>query len=311
MSIKLNMSHIKTKKQTFDGIYRGVIEDNNDPDKLGRVRVRIFGIHSSIKNKLATGGIPVDELPWAEPCFSLLGGSVSGIGTFSVPVNGSHVLVFFEGGNWECVRYFATLPGNPVEKADITQGFNDPDGIYPLEDHLSEPDTHRLARNEKISETIVQDKIDDRTTGIPKAGGGTWDEPLPSYAAQYPKNTVICVESGITIELDSTPNSSRIHIYHPSGSFVEINNSGDVVFKNAGDRFDISKGNKYETSVENHINTTGDSSINSGAKWTVKATGDIKIETAGTLELTGATILLNGISWNHKHAPSTSPPTTI
>ena len=30
-----------TKKPIF---YRGVIEDNNDPEKLGRLKVRIFGI---------------------------------------------------------------------------------------------------------------------------------------------------------------------------------------------------------------------------------------------------------------------------
>lgn len=39
-------------------LYRGVVEDNNSPTKDGRVKVRVFGIH--------TDDIVTDNLPWAE-----------------------------------------------------------------------------------------------------------------------------------------------------------------------------------------------------------------------------------------------------
>jgi hypothetical protein len=48
---------------TLNGIYRGVVEDYNDPDKMGRCKVRIFGIHSPNKTKTLFDGIPIDELP--------------------------------------------------------------------------------------------------------------------------------------------------------------------------------------------------------------------------------------------------------
>ena len=44
--------------QSYFGI--GIVEDNADPLKLGRVRVRIFDIHGNDKVK-----IPTDKLPFA------------------------------------------------------------------------------------------------------------------------------------------------------------------------------------------------------------------------------------------------------
>ena len=42
--------------------FQGVVEDRFDPLKLGRVRVRILGLHTDNK-KL----IPTEDLPWAFP----------------------------------------------------------------------------------------------------------------------------------------------------------------------------------------------------------------------------------------------------
>jgi len=50
---------------TFNGNYRAIVEDNEDPIDIGRVRVRIFGMHS-----LDPAETPVDHLPWAEPCLA-------------------------------------------------------------------------------------------------------------------------------------------------------------------------------------------------------------------------------------------------
>ena len=46
----------------FDGFiwWMGVVEDNNDPEQLGRVRVRCIGIHTEDREEL-----PTEDLPWA------------------------------------------------------------------------------------------------------------------------------------------------------------------------------------------------------------------------------------------------------
>lgn len=103
----------------------------------------------------------------------LLEGAISGYGSWSVPVQGTHVFLFFEHGNILQPRYFAASPGVPTEAPDTNEGFNDPDGNYPEQDKLNEPDFNRLARNENTSETIVQAKNDGRTTGVSTAGGGS------------------------------------------------------------------------------------------------------------------------------------------
>jgi len=54
-------------KKNFIGLegfiwWIGVVEDRQDPEQLGRVRVRCFGWHTEEKNK-----IPTESLPWAHP----------------------------------------------------------------------------------------------------------------------------------------------------------------------------------------------------------------------------------------------------
>ena len=38
----------------------GVVENRSDPEKMGRVKVRVYGIHTS-----NTVDIPNEDLPWA------------------------------------------------------------------------------------------------------------------------------------------------------------------------------------------------------------------------------------------------------
>lgn len=244
------------------GIYRGVIEDRDDPEKAGRVRVRVFGVHTERKIKSTIEGIPTDELPWAEPAMGLFEGSMSGFGAWAIPLQGAHVFVFFEGGNIMQPRYFATVPGIPAEGPDdeigrTQTGFQDPDGVYPIQaaeqpDHpneLGEPDIHKLARGE-ILFTLVNEKKDRQITDIETADGNTWNEPLPYYDAQYPENIVLATHGGIVVELDNTVTppananetevgKRRVHIYHPSHTFIEVSEEGDISFRNERDRFEI------------------------------------------------------------------------
>ena len=121
---RTDIEHFQMKKKLYHGIYRGVIEDNNDPDMLGRCKIRVWGLHDELKTEDVKEGIPTDKLPWGEPCLGLIEGSMSGHGLFSVPLQGTHVFCFFEGGNWSNLRYFATAPGLPTEAPDTTKGFN-------------------------------------------------------------------------------------------------------------------------------------------------------------------------------------------
>ena len=76
-------------------MFTGKIEDNIDPDKLGRCRIRVFGIFDD-KN------ISTKDLPWAVPEQSFIGSTV---GSFVVPPIGTIVRVYFDNDDIYSVCY--------------------------------------------------------------------------------------------------------------------------------------------------------------------------------------------------------------
>lgn len=74
----MNLSELK------DRIFIGVVEDNNDPKKLGRCRCRVLNIFDEI---------PVEDIPWATPWKDLNGNQ------FIVPDKGKVVSIVFDEGN--------------------------------------------------------------------------------------------------------------------------------------------------------------------------------------------------------------------
>lgn len=124
---------------------------------------------------------------------------------------------------------------------------------------IGEPDTHRLARNDSDfdpkSSTILKWKIQNRLSNVPvnttdsdsMVTSSAWSEPDPStvYGAVYPYNKVMASESGHVIEVDDTPNYERIHTFHRSGTFDEMQPSGDRVMKTIGDSYRITYGDDH------------------------------------------------------------------
>lgn len=75
----------------------GEVMDVADPQKMGRIKVKVFG-------KL--DDIPVDDMPWAYPGNNHTGGSDTGGGFYSVPKVGSLVSIKFDCGNLGHPEYF-------------------------------------------------------------------------------------------------------------------------------------------------------------------------------------------------------------
>lgn len=65
-------------------VFIGVVEDNDDPKKIGRVKVRVFNVFDRI---------PKEDLPWASPWKDLAGN------TFLLPEIGKIVSCVFDDGN--------------------------------------------------------------------------------------------------------------------------------------------------------------------------------------------------------------------
>lgn len=156
-----------------------------------------------------------------------------------------------------------------TQSVSSVTGFSDPKGKYPL--YINEPDTNRLARHEEISKTVVYKKDASLDTSVPTADGSTWDQSPNPYNASYPFNHVMMSESGHILEFDDTPNSERIHLYHKSGTFTEIDANGTKVNRIVGDGYEILERNGY-VHINGSLNVTVDGANNTLVKNTYNLT---------------------------------------
>ncbi len=266
--------------------FTGVVEDRNDPSKLGRVRVRIVGHNPDDKSI-----IPTKDLPWAHIMHPVTDPSMNGMGTTpSFLVEGTWVVGFFlDGIQKENPIVMGSLPGVPDERPNTSKGFYDPNGKYPRENRLGESDVNRLARSDTgfiaDAETVISDNrintdtsVENGFTDIPVAGGAPFGEPTSSYAAKYPFNHVYESESGHVKEFDDTEGEERIREYHTAGTYYEVNGSGTRTVKVVGDGYHIVAGSDYAY-VDGHCNLT----IGSNCSTYVKGDYDLRVD--GNMEI--------------------------
>ena len=244
----------------------GVVEDRQDPQKVGRVRVRCLGHHTSNKEKLPTG-----DLPWSQVVLPITSSGISGLGQAPLGlVEGSWVFGYFrDGEEAQEPLILGSLPGKPVELSNTSKGFYDPAGVYPK--YKDEPDVNRLAvNNEDLEHLSLTLRKATRITGIATADfnafsnpdgslvtasdGDTFDQPTIPYNASYPYNQVYESESGHIMEYDDTPANERIHQRHRTGTSYEIDASGNKV--------EIIKGESYRLlSNKEQVQIQGQSDI--------------------------------------------------
>lgn len=98
--------------------YVGKIVDNNDPEQLGRCRIRVYGVYGN--------DIPDDELPWALPAFSFIG---SELGSFIVPPNNCIVSVYFDNGELSKPIYTTKIIKTGKQPSDKNKNNKYPDNL--------------------------------------------------------------------------------------------------------------------------------------------------------------------------------------
>jgi hypothetical protein len=316
----------------------GVCEDRKeDPDKLGRIKVRIMGYHTDDKEAL-----PTDQLPWAIIMQPTTSAGVSGVGHSPTAImEGTWCVGFFLDGNdkqqpivigtfggyTQKVPFCGQVPnylttdiepadlqvtntvfdenGDPVLGGDTTQAvqeyisnqaegeawaqeneilqleteaFQDPNAEFPRCDYIDKPDTNFLATGDVLeTETAYSKKLDNREIyglEIPVAlSGDTWDEPEPAYCTEYPYNIVYETEAGHVVEFDQTPDHERIHIFHKTGTYIEIDANSTMVRKVMGDNYEVLEGNDYKA-VKGHMTLT----VQNGMQIYVQGRCDIQVD---------------------------------
>lgn len=261
----------------------GVVENNVDMRLEGRVQVRAFGFHGTIDQ------VPTENLPWAIP----IAGSYDP--NHPVPPLNSWVFGFFlDGRDAQQPMLLGLLPTQytvPVNPEELGYGRIDPidynvkaQGYRPQD--IGNPQLSRLARGEDLNNTYMLDIEATKITDIQSASGQTWSEPGSAYNAKYPYNRVIETAAGHSIELDDTPGSERIMIYHNSGSYLQVDSSGTTTNKATNDKYDINENNMH-VYVGGRCDVTiqGDAYVRVGGSKIEEVMGDMKTVVHGNYEL--------------------------
>ena len=238
----------------------GIVEDRDDPKKIGRVRVRIYNVHPfTAGGSPDTVNVPTDHLPWATVINSIISAGVLGVNNDGVGISptgmmvGTTVFGFFADGN-ECQIpvILGTLAGIVGTKED-NELPNSAIGIN---------SAAQIKESKKVS------------SALPFPG-----EPSTPFDAKYPYNKVLRTESGHLIEVDDTVSKERIHIMHKTGTYVEIDQDGQVVIKSVDDRFDVTSKNSNEYVGGNvNVRIVGNVNILVDGTYTLESKGNMLIK---------------------------------
>lgn len=212
------------------------------------------------------------------------------IGSFMVPNLGAHVICLIPNENPNLVFYFGVIPGlkeydterflhgdphtqtetNEILDTECTFKPETVEGdfkIYPASPKRSR--LHMPVWNKRTwpyfnkdlkfdMKSAYVEKIREETrVGVEKSYKTKWEEPHDNYKNSiYPKRKVLTFsERKILIEWDDTPGNETIHIFHPKGTFIEINNEGKLIIHSEDEEFEIVKNHKKISIHKNEIKT--------------------------------------------------------
>ena len=295
-------------KKNFSGMdgfvwWTGIVENRDDPLKLGRAQVRVFGWHTDRKRNDKEeqdglcGTIDSNKLLWAQPIFA-----ANWSNTTHVPREGDMVFGFFlDGEDAQFPCYFGTIPNIPEKRffeekldygtkkpKDNNEGSLDP-GLSYAPEHNSNVKTdiekrpkpiHVKDTEGKPKTTIypAREDLDQPTTSRLARGEDIENTPVILSGAReyggleysedvvrYPHNSSTQTESGHYFDLDDTQDHERIMLLHRSGSFIEFSANGHIKIFASNNLSFIANNKFYIESRKDNIITVANKSIVSTA----------------------------------------------
>jgi Gp5 N-terminal OB domain len=199
--------------------------------------------------------VRTEDIPWATPLMPITSASFLGVGQSPTGITeGARVVGFF-------------MDGDNKSKPMIL-------GTFPIINGGKETE-HSVSRQARGVGPTTKEYIEEF-------------EPPSKYAAEYPYNKTITTTRGHVIEIDDTPKSERIHIYHRSGTYIEMFPDGSIVTKSTKNNTEITVNDK---DIYAH---KGDISIVANEGGIIIKSGSMIDIEAPIVNITGAMINING-----------------
>jgi uncharacterized protein involved in type VI secretion and phage assembly len=143
-------------ERRFYGKYRGFVVDNADPERLGRLKLKVPSV---LGPDVATG--------WAMPCVPY--GGDAGQGFLFIPEVGAGVWVEFEAGDLEFPIWVGTFWSKPGGESELPRP-NDKDGNE--QDAVQDPPTRKIIKTKKGHTIQLEDADGEEMITIIEAKNG-------------------------------------------------------------------------------------------------------------------------------------------
>jgi hypothetical protein len=278
--------------------YFGEVKNINDPEKLGRVKVSVFGVHDDI---------PSHSLGWSNVL---------------MPANTPATLGHGHSVNLKAEVLWKTgdlLPNPITTPAPEFKVITDVAPDYTFDAGSNVPRTGDVREQGSLvcgmfldpamQEFLVVGSLPTKTDGTQDNNlrvRGEADphsdeqkgvyEPVSPYDPIYPYNHVYETESGHVKEYDDTPSAERIKERHMSGTQYEIGPNGSKVERIVNDNYQLVAGHDtLEVKGSVKIIVSGDCKLSVAKDLTANVGGNIEANVTGNALATigGTTTVLN------------------
>lgn len=169
------------------GKYRGFVVDNQDPQKMARVKLRVPALLGEA------------ETDWALPCLPC--GGLANQGFFAVPQVGAQLWVEFEGGSLD----------HPIWTGTFWQAAGD------IPPEVQDPPTTTLLRSPQGHTLLLEDKSGDEDVLLAHLGGAQLE-------MNKDGNLALTDQAGATLTLDAK--NGKVVLQDANGNTLTLDSSG-------------------------------------------------------------------------------------
>jgi hypothetical protein len=267
----IEQSHVE--REEIKGIQFGVVVGIDDPEDVGRVKVRVRGVFEEpIRKK---------DIPWALPLISS-----------AVPSLGDEVCVIFENDDLERPRYF---PKTDLDKAQIKERKR----VFSA---ILEKKRQSVFESTLVVTQTIDEPVDESDGNITK------DKKVVIYPEDVATETEDgfdsgVPETGIMVKVNREKGKESVSVFHPKGTFIDIRSNGDVVIHGVRDIVTVSEGDSKGV-------VKGCKLLRVKGSLELKVDGGIKIKTDTTFEIEAPSVKVTGgeVEINGTVAPTGTGP---